>query len=99
MKRARRRGAAHPDAAGDPLALGAVLPAVAAAFALSFAVPLSPRVRWTVAAGIVVLTWGMLAALAEAVSRPLQTLGNLHRRAARGGLLASAPAPTARRTR
>jgi nitrogen fixation/metabolism regulation signal transduction histidine kinase len=59
------------------LALGAVVPAAAAALALSFAVPVSGRLRWTLAGGIVLLSWGMLVALREAVSRPLQTLGNL----------------------
>jgi len=59
------------------LVIGAMLPVAAAALALSFAVPMSSRLRWTAAAGIALVAWVMLAALAEAVSRPLQTLGNL----------------------
>ena len=58
-------------------ALGALLPAAATAAALSFATPMTPRLRWTLAAFVVLFAWGMLVALAESVSRPLQTLGNL----------------------
>jgi PAS domain S-box-containing protein len=59
------------------LALGAVVPAAAAALALAWAAPLTRGLRVTLAVGILVLAWGMLAALREAVVRPLQTLGNL----------------------
>jgi nitrogen fixation/metabolism regulation signal transduction histidine kinase len=59
------------------LALGAIVPAVVGMFVLSFASPISSRLRWTLAVGVVLLCWGTLAALADAVSRPLQTLGNL----------------------
>ena len=54
-----------------------MLPAAAAALALSYAVPLSGRLRWTLAGGAFLLAWGMLVALRDAVTRPLQTLGNL----------------------
>src|SRR5699024_8480630 len=76
MKPARRRRLTHTRRV-LLLALGAVVPAAAAAMALAFTVPLSRGLRITMAAGIVLLTWGMLAALREAVVRPLQTLGNL----------------------
>jgi nitrogen fixation/metabolism regulation signal transduction histidine kinase len=59
------------------LALGAVVPSAAAALALSFALPVGGRLRWTLGIGIALLTWGMLVALRETVWRPLQTLGNL----------------------
>jgi nitrogen fixation/metabolism regulation signal transduction histidine kinase len=59
------------------IALAAVLPAVIAALALSFAAPITARMRWTVGTLVVLLGWALLAALAEAVSRPVQTLGNL----------------------
>jgi two-component system, NtrC family, nitrogen regulation sensor histidine kinase NtrY len=59
------------------IALGALVPAVVVAVAFSVAAPITPRLRWTLAAGIVLAAWAMLAALAESVSRPLQTLGNL----------------------
>ena len=77
MKRGRRRGRLTHTRRVVLIALAAMLPAVAAAIALSVAVPLTPRLRWTVTAGIVLLVWGILAALVEAVARPLQTLGNL----------------------
>jgi nitrogen fixation/metabolism regulation signal transduction histidine kinase len=75
-RRRRRRRLGH-TARVVLLALGAVVPSAAAALALSFALPVSGRLRWTLAAGIALLTWGMLAALRETVWRPLQTLGNL----------------------
>jgi nitrogen fixation/metabolism regulation signal transduction histidine kinase len=76
MRPARRRRLTHTRRV-LLLALGAVVPAAAAALALAFSVPLSRDLRTTLVAGIVILTWGMLAALREAVVRPLQTLGNL----------------------
>src|SRR5688500_17998141 len=77
MRPARRRRRLSHTRRVLALALGAALPAAAAALVLSFSVPMATRLRWTLAAGIVVLAWGMLAALSEAVSRPIQTLGNL----------------------
>jgi nitrogen fixation/metabolism regulation signal transduction histidine kinase len=77
MKRARRRWRPTHIQRVSLLALGAVAPAVAGMAVLSFAAPIGSRLRWTLAAGIVLLVWGALAALGEAVSRPLQTLGNL----------------------
>jgi nitrogen fixation/metabolism regulation signal transduction histidine kinase len=59
------------------IALGAIVPPAAAAIALTWSVPIGARLRWSLAAGILFLSWGMLAALREAVARPLQTLGNL----------------------
>jgi nitrogen fixation/metabolism regulation signal transduction histidine kinase len=77
MTRGRRRRRLTHTRRVVLIALAAMVPGVAAAIALSMAVPLAPRLRWTVAAGIVLLAWGVLAALVEAVARPLQTLGNL----------------------
>src|SRR5688572_9137080 len=77
MKRARRRWRLTHIHRLLLLALGAVAPAVAGMAVLSFAGPIGSRLRWTLAAGIVLLVWGTLAALAETASRPLQTLGNL----------------------
>jgi PAS domain S-box-containing protein len=59
------------------LAVGAALPAAVVAGALLWATPQGARMRWTLAGLIVVGAWVLLAALREAVVRPLQTLGNL----------------------
>jgi nitrogen fixation/metabolism regulation signal transduction histidine kinase len=59
------------------LALGAVVPAVLGMFVISFVSPIESRLRWTLGIGLLLLVWGTLAALADSVSRPLQTLGNL----------------------
>ena len=76
MKAKRRRRLTHTRRVLF-LALGALLPAAAAALALAFAVPLSRGLRATLVAGIVIMGLGMLAALHDAVVRPLQTMGNL----------------------
>jgi len=59
------------------LAAGAVVPAAAVALVLLWTTPQDPRLRWTMVAVVVLGAWVMLAALREAVVRPLQTLGNL----------------------
>jgi nitrogen fixation/metabolism regulation signal transduction histidine kinase len=76
MKTKRRRRLTHTRRVVF-LALGALLPAAAAALVLAFTVPLSRGLRATLVAGIVIMGLGMLLALHEAVVRPLQTLGNL----------------------
>ena len=74
--RARRRRLTHTRRV-LLLAAGAVVPAAAAALALAFTAPLSRGLRWTIALGIVLIAFGAMAALREAVMHPLQTLGNL----------------------
>ena len=59
------------------LALGAVLPAAVVAVVLLWTTPHGTRLRWSLLTLIVVGAWVMLAALREAVVRPIQTLGNL----------------------
>ncbi|HZJ70164.1 MAG TPA: PAS domain-containing sensor histidine kinase, partial [Planctomycetota bacterium] len=76
MKAKRRRRLTHTRRV-LLLAVGALVPAAAAALALAFALPLSGGLRVTLVAGVVVMGLGTLAALHEAVVRPLQTLGNL----------------------
>ena len=76
MKTKRRRRLSHTRRVLF-LALGALVPAAAAALALAFTVPLSRGLRATLVAGIVIMGLGTLLALHEAVVRPLQTLGNL----------------------
>jgi len=76
MKARRRRRLTHTRRV-LLLVAGALLPAVAATLVLTFAVHLSPGLRVTLVAGIVLMALGALAALHEAIVRPLQTLGNL----------------------
>jgi len=76
MKAKRRRRLTHTRRV-LLLAVGALVPAAAAALALAFALPLSGGLRVTLVAGVVVMGLGTLAALHEAIVRPLQTLGNL----------------------
>ena len=76
MKTKRRRRLTHTRRV-LLLAVGALVPAAAAALALAFALPLSGGLRVTLVAGVVVMGLGTLAALHEAIVRPLQTLGNL----------------------
>ena len=60
------------------LALGAGCPRSLPPLALSFAVPLSPRLQWTLARGHRACSRGLRSPpLREAVVRPLQTLSNL----------------------
>jgi nitrogen fixation/metabolism regulation signal transduction histidine kinase len=76
MKARRRRRLTHTRRI-LLLAGSAMLPAAAGAVALAFAIPLSSGLRWTIVAGVLLVGWGALAALHEAVVHPLQTLGNL----------------------
>ena len=76
MKAKRRRRLTHTRRV-LLLAFGALAPAAAAALALAFALPLSSGLRTTLVAGIAIMALATLAALHEAVVRPLQTLGNL----------------------
>jgi nitrogen fixation/metabolism regulation signal transduction histidine kinase len=76
MKAKRRRRLTHTRRV-LLLAAGALVPAAAAALALAFALPLSSGMRTTLVAGIAIMALATLAALHEAVVRPLQTLGNL----------------------
>jgi nitrogen fixation/metabolism regulation signal transduction histidine kinase len=59
------------------LAVCAVLPAAIVAGALLWTTPHTARTRWTVAGIVLLGTWAVIAALREAVFRPLQTHGNL----------------------